>query len=180
MLEIMVGGVESFDEDASQFIKVGSTKVQLEHSLISLSKWESLFEKPFLAKREMTEEEVVAYVQCMITTPETDPNIVHSFTAQQLEMINDYINSKQTATWFSDKRNAGGTSEMVTSELIYYWIFSFNIPKECETWHLNRLFTLIRVFSLKNSKEKKMSRAEIAARNRKLNAERRARTGSSG
>jgi hypothetical protein len=180
MLTIIVGAVDVYDEGADKFSTQGGVELQLEHSLVSLSKWESEFEKPFLGKDVKTPEEILAYVRCMILTPNPPGDFLEKLSKENLEAINTYIERKMTATWFSDQPGAPGSREVITSELIYYWMSVFSIPFACETWHLNRLFTLIRICNVKQSKPKKMSRAEIAARNRELNAQRKAQLGTKG
>ncbi len=179
MLKIVVGGTEAFDESTQEFVKQGGTVVELEHSLVSLSKWESKFEKPFLGKDDKTPEEILAYIEEMVLG-EIPEGFSSQLSEENIEEINDYINAKMTATWFNDHANAPTARETITAELIYYWMITFQIPFECETWHLNRLFTLIRICNLKGAKPKKMSRSEIAQRNRELNAQRKARLGTSG
>lgn len=180
MLTITVGGTESFDEKTDSFVIVDGTQLQLEHSLVSLSKWEQIFEKPFLGKESKLPEEVLEYVKCMIITPNIAPELFLKLNEKNFTEINDYIEAKKTATWFQDAPGAPRTREVITSELIYYWMTVFNIPFECETWHLNRLFTLIRVCNIKQAKPKKMTRAEQAARNRELNEQRKKQIGSKG
>jgi len=180
MLVITVGGVESFDEGSSEFVVRGGTPLELEHSLVSLSKWESIHEKPFLGKESKTGAEVMSYVRCMCLTPDPSPELFYKLSKENFEAVDQYINAKMTATWFSDAPGAPGSRDVITSELIYYWMITFQIPFECERWHLNRLFTLIRVCNVKQAKPKKMSRAALAARNRELNAQRRAQLGSTG
>lgn len=180
MLTIRVAPTELFDESKQEFVKRGGTVLALEHSLVSLSKWEQIFEKPFLAKEAKTAEEVIEYVRCMCLTPGITPDIFHRLSEENLEEINAHINAKMTATWFSETPGAPKTNEVVTSELIYYWMTVFNIPFECERWHLNRLFTLIRICNVKSAKPKKMSRTAIAERNRQLNAQRKSQLGTTG
>jgi hypothetical protein len=181
MLTITVPGIESYDETLDQFVSIGDVTLKLEHSLVSLSKWESEFEKPFLGKGEKTTEEILAYVRCMVLTPNPPEEFLAKLSKENLDDVNTYIERKMTATWFSEAPGAPKTSrEVVTAELVYYWMTVFHIPFECETWNLNRLFTLIRICNLKQEKPKKMSRAEIAARNRELNAQRRAQLGTTG
>jgi hypothetical protein len=181
MLTITVPGIESYDEKLDQFVSIGDVTLELEHSLVSLSKWESKFEKPFLGKSEKTTEEVLDYIRCMVLTPNAPEEFLQKLSKENLEAVNAYIDRKMTATWFSEAPGAPKTSrEVITAELIYYWMTVFHIPFECETWHLNRLFTLIRICNLKQEKPKKMSRGEIAARNRELNAQRRAQLGTKG
>lgn len=179
MLKVVIDSVEHFDEETQTFVEKGGTEVELEHSLLSLSKWESKFEKPFLGKEEKTTEEVLGYIEAMVVG-EIPEGFLAKLSEKHVSEINNYINAKMSATWFSDHSDAPASREVITSELIYYWMISFQIPFECETWHLNRLFTLIRICNLKGAKPKKMSRAEIARRNRELNAQRRAQLGTSG
>lgn len=180
MLTITVGVEEYFDEQTETFVEQGGIAIDLEHSLVSLSKWEQIFEKPFLAEGEKTTEEVLAYVQCMCLTPNIPPEVFQNLSDKNYSEINTYIDAKMTATWFNEAQPSTRSSEKITSELIYYWLVAFQIPFECQYWHLNRLFTLIKVFNIKNSKPKKMSRAELAERNRTLNAQRRAELDSQG
>ena len=145
-----------------------------------MSKWESKFEKPFLANTEKTVDEIMDYIRFMIITPDVSPNIVQNFSQENFEQVNAYINSKQSATTINQESDRRGPRETITSELIYYWMVQFNIPFECENWHLNRLFSLIQICNVKQSKPKKMSRNDIARRNRELNEQRRAQLGTSG
>jgi hypothetical protein len=180
MLIITVPGAEMFDEKADEFVTVGDVTVELEHSLVSLSKWESKYEKPFLGKTSKTGEEVLDYIKCMLLTPKVSPDIVYKLSQENIQDINAYIDAKMTATWFSDQPGAPPTREVITAELVYYWMTVFQIPFECERWHLNRLFTLIRICNIKQAKPQKMSRGEIARRNRELNAQRKAQLGTTG
>ena len=180
MLTIVVPGVESYDEKLEQFITIGDVTLELEHSLVSLSKWESEFEKPFLGKTEKTLDETLAYIRCMIVGTIPPGDFLERLSKENLETISHYIERKMTATWFSDQPGAPRSREVITSELVYYWMTVFDISFECERWHLNRLFTLIRICNVKQAKPKKMSRSEVAARNRELNAQRRAQLGTRG
>lgn len=180
MLTIVVPGVEMFDDRSQEFVTHHDVTLELEHSLVSLSKWESKHEKPFLGKAEKTSEEVIDYIRCMLLTPDVPEKVIEKLTEENIIQINQYIDAKMTATWFNEPPGAPQTQSVITAELIYYWMTVFQIPFECEHWHLNRLFTLIRICNIKQAKPKKMSRAEIAARNRELNAQRRQQLGTKG
>jgi hypothetical protein len=180
MLTIIVPGVEMFDDKSQEFVTRDDVTLELEHSLASLSKWESKYERPFLGEIEKTNEEIFDYIKLMTVTPDVPEEVYSKLSENNLTEINDYIESKMTATWFSEAPGAPKSRDVITAELIYYWMIVFNIPFECEHWHLNRLFTLIRVCNIKQSKPKKMSRGEVAARNRELNAQRRAQLGTKG
>lgn len=181
MLKLVVPGVEAFDETTEEFVTVGDVILELEHSLVSLSKWESEFERPFLSKEDKTEEQVLGYVKAMNTTPDVPDDVWSKLTNENFETINRYIDAKMTATTVYELHEPPKTrQETVTAELIYYWLIVYNIPFECEHWHLNRLFTLIRICNIKAEKPKKMSKAELARRNRELNAQRKAKLGTKG
>jgi len=180
MLTITVSGEELYDEVKKKFINTGATILELEHSLISLSKWESIHEKPFLAAGEKTPEQIFSYIHLMIISPGVSAEILSKLSSENLAQINDYIESKQSATTFGEMPERKGRGETITAELIYYWMVAFEIPWEAQHWHLNRLFSLIRICNVKQQKPKKMSRSEIAARNRELNAKRKAEMGTTG
>jgi hypothetical protein len=183
MLTIVVPGPnELYDEETKTFLEDESEAVTLtlEHSLISLSKWESIHEKAFLSNDDKTNAEIVSYVKCMTVTRNVPDEVYKRLSNDNVAAIKDYLDAPMTATWFSDKRRGRGSREVVTSEVIYYWMTALQIPFEVEKWHLNRLFTLIRVCDLKNSKPKKMSRAESASLQRELNEKRRKELGTSG
>lgn len=180
MLKVVVRGDEFYDEAAERFVSVGDVSLDLEHSLISLSKWESKHEKPFLSPGKKSTEEVLDYIKFMIITTNVPSDILSKFSSENILAVQAYIDSSQSATTFGAMPQTRGRGETITAELIYYWMVAFNIPFECETWHLNRLFALIRICNIKNSKSKKMSRTELAARNRELNAQRKAQLGTTG
>lgn len=168
MLKITVPEMEFYDEDNNEFIMFNEQVLQLEHSLVSISKWESKWHVPFLDGKDKTLEQIIDYVRCMTITQNVKPEVYNRLTEDNLKAINDYIENPMTATTFSDI-NQRPSREIITSEIIYYWMVSFNIPFECQKWHLNKLLTLIKVCNIKNSPPKKMSRQEILSRNRALN-----------
>ena len=180
MLQITVPATEIFDEVTSEFISTKEQTLHLEHSLVSISKWESKWEKPFLKKEDRTEEEVVDYIKCMTLTQNVNPDVYKCLTKDNLDEIDKYINAQMTATWFSEDKTGKKSREIITSEIIYYWMISLNIPFECQKWHLNRLLTLIRVCDLKNAPPKKMSKSELLRRNRQLNEARKKAANSNG
>ena len=180
MLTIKIPAREFFDEKTQTFFTTKEQTLQLEHSLISISKWESKWQKPFLTINEKkTLEETIDYIKCMTITKNVDPNVYNYLSNENMNEINTYIESPMTATTFSDNTK-GRSREIITSELIYYWMISLNIPMECQQWHINRLLTLIRVCNVKNTPPKKMSRKDIANRYASLNAARRSKLHSKG
>jgi hypothetical protein len=180
MLTLRVGGTDSYDETKSEFVEQDGLLLRFEHSLLSVSKWESIHEKPFLGNDEKSADEITSYIRCMCLDDNIAPEVFKQLTKKNYDDINAYLESKQTATWFNEQPGAPQSREVITAELIYYWLTVFKIPFECQHWHLNRLFTLIRICNVKQGKPKKMSRAEVAARNRELNARRRAQLGTTG
>lgn len=173
MLKLLVGlGPESYDEDTQQFVFADSFTLRLEHSLLSLSKWESRFEKPFLGRQERTTEETFEYIKMMCLDEEIPPGVFSSLTSEHYEAINQYINAKMSATTINERPGSRMARETITSELVYYWMISLNVPFSCETWHLNRLLMLLRVCNHKNSPPKKANRQEMLAQRRALNEQR--------
>jgi hypothetical protein len=180
MLKLVIPGDEYFNEEDETFETVGDVELELEHSLVSLSKWESKFKKPFLSDDPKTAQEIYWYVDAMIISPIYPADSLLRLTKQNIQQINDYIESTESATTFGEMPERKARGEIITSELIYYWMVAFNIPFECEYWHLNRLFALIRICNIKNSKPRKMSNREVSQRNRELNAVRRAQYNTKG
>lgn len=181
MLQLYIAGGELFDQSTSEFISVKPQILKLEHSLISLSKWESKYHKPFLHS-DKTNSELLDYIQCMTLNQNVDPTVYKFLTQDHITKINDYIADSMTATTFSEDPTQKKNREIVTSELIYYWMSSYQLPVEFEKWHLNRLITLIRVCGIKNQppSKKKSSQRDIAARYAALNKQRRAKYNSKG
>lgn len=173
MLWITIPESELYDERKNEFIYLKETTLQLEHSLVSLSKWEARWNKPFLTRDEKTVEESLDYIRCMTITQNVKDEAYYLLTKKQLEIINEYIDEPMTATTFSKMNNKGKNREIITAEIIYYWMVVLNIPFECQKWHFNRLITLINVCNIKNEPPKKMGRREILNQNRKINMQRR-------
>lgn len=173
MLQITVPAQEYYDELKEEFVYTKPQTLQLEHSLVSLSKWESKWNKPFLSKDSKTTEETVDYIRCMTITQNVSPEVYFRLTNEIIDQVSAYIDLPMTATTFNEEKSGKAKSEIVTAEIIYYWMIALNIPLECQKWHLNKLLTLIRVCNIKNTPPKKMSQKEIMSRNRALNAARR-------
>jgi len=183
MLTIEIPDKEYFDDETQRFFTVKGSTLMLEHSLASLSKWEQKWEIPFLNKVEKTNEQTLDYIRCMVVSPENPPEQIFSTLSKDItDKISEYINAKMTATWFNDaKANQRSSSEVVTAEIIYYWMVALNVPFETQYWHLNRLLTLIRVINIKNDPKKKMMpKSEAAAQQRLLNEQRKARFNTKG
>lgn len=181
MLQVTIPGYEWFDEKTNSFGCTKETTLQLEHSLVSIHRWEQKWCKPFLGKESKTAEECADYIRCMTLTQHVDPAVYNGITAEVMDKINNYIEAPMTATWFSDKDKQGSPHrEVITSEVIYYWMISLNIPWECHKWHLNTLLTLIRVCNAKNAPKKKQSRREMMEQRTAMNKARRARLNSKG
>jgi hypothetical protein len=180
MLQITIPGIELYDEETQTFSTFDDIVLNLEHSLVSVSKWESKFEKPFLADNDKSNEEIFEYIKFMIINDNYSNDALERLTPSNISQINEYINSKQSATSFGSMPDKKVRGETITSELVYYWMVAFNIPFECQYWHLNRLFSLVRICNIKNGKPQKLSRSELAQRNKDLNEQRRKELGTSG
>lgn len=180
MLKITIPPMELWDESKEEFVTFKGQTLALEHSLVSLSKWESKWCKPFATSQEKTLEETIDYIKCMTLTQNVDDDIYNYLTQDNIKEINRYIDAPMTATWFSESNNRSSNRKQITSELIYYWMIALNIPFECQKWHLNRLLTLIRVCNEENQPAKKMSTRDIIERNRALNEARRKKLNTKG
>ena len=179
MLELEIPATEQWDEKNQEFVYSEKQTLCLAHSLISLSKWESKWHKPYLSSRNLTKEEAIDYVRCMTINKVKDDRVYYLITPKMFEKINDYISDPMSATYFNNKQERGSNQKIV-SELIYYWMISLGIPFECEKWHLNRLMALIKVCQRKSGGGHKMSASDINARNAAINKARRAKMGSKG
>lgn len=173
MLRITIPATELWDEKREEFITVAKEQtLQLEHSLVSISKWESNWCKPFMSKEAKTLEETIDYIKCMTITQNVSDETYDRLTNSNIDKVSKYISAPMTATTFHNS-NQGTSREIITSELIYYWMISLNIPMECQKWHLNRLLTLIRVCNVKNTPPKKVGKKEVMNKYAALNASRR-------
>lgn len=164
MLQIVIPSSEQYDEEKQEFVYTKEYTLQLEHSLVSISKWESKWCKSFLTSKDKSYEETLDYIKCMTLTQNLDSQVFNNLSNDNIEKINKYIEAPMTATFFSEDKSSKSNREIVTSELIYYWMIALNIPFECQKWHLNRLLVLIRVCNIKNQPPKKRSRREIMSR----------------
>lgn len=172
MLTITIPDQEWFNDVTQEFVDIKGRDITLEHSLVSLSKWESMYHKPFLTREEKTRSETLNYIKCMTITQNVPDTIFKAIDAQTINQVSAYIENPMTATTFTeDEKKKKVNRDIITAEIIYYWMIALQIPMECQKWHLNRLLTLINVCNIKNQ-PKKMSRAEILSRNRALNAQR--------
>lgn len=184
MLQLIIPQREWFNDRTQEFVTSPKCVLQLEHSLLSISKWESKWKKPFLGKDEKrTLEQSIDYVRCMTINHQSDPSVYRGIDRKMLQQVKDYIDDSMTATTFSKRQlngGKGGRKEIITSELIYYWMANYGIPFECEKWHLNRLLALIRICEIKSNTNNKMKRGDIYANNKALNAANRARFKSKG
>lgn len=174
MLYVTILPMELWDETKEEFIGCNKEHtICLEHSLVSISKWESKWHKPFISKDPKTLEETIDYIKCMTISQNVDPLVYRCLSNKNYEEIDAYINDSMTATTFRDNKHGKKNREIITSEIIYFWMVALNIPLECQKWHLNKLLTLIRVVDEKNQPPKKMSKREVLSNNAALNAARR-------
>ena len=188
MKTIIVPKQDLWDENTERFIAVPQTTLLLEHSLLSLSEWESDYKKPYIVNNPRlaeprTRKETLDYVKCMTLNRDevTDENVYLALSNSQLREIDEYINDKRTATTFVKNPTERPGGKFITSELIYYWMSTFNIPYiPCETWHLNRLLTLIKVCSEEQKAPNKKNKRSNLEEQRRLNEMRRKQLGTSG
>lgn len=181
MLTVTIQGEELWDEEAEVFRYTEGTVLQFEHSLVSLSKWEAKFHKRFLTPDKNTEEEMMGYIQAMLVTPDVDPSVLNKLTEEHVEAIDAYINDPMTGSVVSElPTNGSRQSEQISSELIYFWMSQYQIAITCESWHLNRLFTLIKIHHAKSQKPRKMNKQSQIQKMAEINAQRKAQLGTSG
>ena len=173
MLQLTIPATELWDESNEMFLYTEEQTLELEHSLVSLSKWEAKWHKPFLTKEDKTIDETIDYIKCMTLTENVDETVYRLLNNEHLKKINEYIEDPMSATTIKELQRGKRNGEQVTSELIYYWMTALNIPVEYERWHLNRLFTMIRVCNIKNQPPKKMGKRAVMNQNRALNEARR-------
>ncbi len=171
---------EGWDEEKQEFIEEQTITLCLEHSLVSLSKWESKWCKSFFSKQAKSDEETIDYIKCMSLNEDVSSDVYAHLSMQNIMDINKYIEAPMTATHITEPKGGKPNKDVVTSELIYYWMIALNIPFECQYWHLNRLLTLIQVCNVKNQPDKKMSRSETMKQYAALNAARRKKYNSKG
>lgn len=173
MLTIVIPSNEKWNEITEEFIYSKGQTIQLEHSLVSISKWEAKWRKSFLSSKDKTNDETLDYIRCMTITQNVSPEIYFHLTRENLKDIEDYIESPMTATIFRGMPITQNVSpEIITSEIIYYWMITLNIPFECQKWHINRLLTLIKVCDIKNQPPQKRSTRDIMIENTRINEER--------
>lgn len=180
MLTLNIEEREVYNDDLNEFVSIPAATIRLEHSLVSISKWESKWKVPFLGKEEKTPEQTLDYIKMMTITQNVDPMVYAGLTREHMRQINEYISDPMTATWFSEKDKKVNNGRVVTSELIYYWMIALNIPIEFQKWHLNKLMTLIQVCNEEQQPKKELNKKDLYARNRSLNAARKAAMHSKG
>lgn len=174
MLSVVIPAGEFYSEKRQEFIETKETVLRLEHSLLSISKWEAEWKKPFLDRTvDKTYEESISYIKCMTLSQNVDQNVYYAITPEIMEKVNEYIGEVRSATTINANTQTSPDKSVVTSELVYYWMAANNIPIECQKWHFSRLFMLLQIFAIKQGKQKKMSRNDVVAQNRALNAARR-------
>lgn len=175
MIQIVVPKGEVFDNTNQLFRRVTKdTTLQLEHSLISLQKWEAKWHVPFLSSKEKTLEQTIDYIRCMCLTPNVKEDVFYCIPTTEMVRIADYIDDPMTATTVRHRGKPGGAKKkkIVTAEVIYYWMVALNIPTEYRKWHLNQLLMLIQVINAENESQNpknKRKKHEILADYRAIN-----------
>ena len=181
MLQLKIPmGPEEWDEEKEEFVTPKYKILQLEHSLVSIQKWESKWCKPFLHTNPLSDEETIDYIRCMTLTQNVDPMVYNYINKSHIEQISDYISAPMTATTIRDSKKGKNSRDIITAEIIYHWMIALQIPKDYRKWHLNQLLTLIRVCNIKNSPPEKQSTRDIMKQNAALNAARRKRLNTKG
>ena len=181
MITLHIDKTTLWDEEKEEFITVNAQDIVLEHSLLSLSKWESKWEIPLLSKQPKSKEQFLDYIRCMTVTQHVNPYVYYCLTDEHIKTVDEYIDKKMSAATFSGDTRKGQGGKQVTADLIYYWLVALQIPFEpVEKWHLNRLMSLIKICNIENQPSKKMSRGATMRQNAALNAARRKRHGSRG
>lgn len=180
MLEIHVPEREFYDERNEVFIKTRPVILQLEHSLMSVSRWESKWRKPFLTDEDKTRAETMDYIRCMTINRDVDPNVYAALTSDDIQKIMDYVGAELTATKVYRVKSTNAPKKTITSEVIYSWMVMYNVPFECQKWHISRLLKLLDVLEIANNPKNKMSKGETARSNAALNKARRAKLHSKG
>ena len=176
MLQITIPAANQYDELTNEFISTKEQTLTLEHSLVSLSKWESKWCKPFITEQNKTPDETIDYIRCMTLTQNVNPLVYKNIGNDIIRQVQAYIDAPMTATWFTESEGNKNSKVQLTNELLYYYMFTLGIDMRCEKWHLNRLITLIRVYEAKSQKPKPMTQAEMAS----INAARRKKYNSKG
>ena len=187
MLSIIIPAYEEedWDSEKEEFVyrKLGHDyELKLEHSLLSLHKWEQRWHKPFLSTTEKTEEEAMDYIRCMVVNQKVPEEVYHRLSEQNMAQIQEYIKNPMTAVP-SEKEKGRGRRRIITAENIYSWMISLNIPPEYAKWHLESLLTLIRVCEKDNAppeKRKKHSQKELINKYAAINAANRKKYNSKG
>jgi hypothetical protein len=179
-IKVTIPRQELYDESTNEFKEIKETTLLLEHSLVSISKWEAKWHIPYINTKEKTEEQAFDYLRCMTITQNVNPEIYKYIPIEEAQRIKEYIEDPMTATTITKQEGKGRSNKILTSEVIYFYMFSYNIPAEFDKWHLNRLLMLIDVFNEENKPKKKMSKTQAMSRYASLNAARRARLNSAG
>lgn len=178
MLEIVVKGGEMFNERTFEFYQTKDFTIKLEHSLVSIAKWEAKYHKPFFSKEKMEPSEYMDYIKCMTITQNVPEEVYQRLSNKNIKDILNYQQDSMTAMKQTSKSKGGYA--VITAETIYYWMISLNIPHEYEKWHINRLLALVEYVSLKNAPPEKMSQREMMEMYRTENEKRRAKYKSKG